>query len=190
MGTEKQAASAGLLRLSIDRFYHGKWWKDFQPWRLALADMVGATVVYRVHAAPFRATRTVPDYRMPERLDVLRADSIGGAHAMAITDSMRAGQWPETPDEPLLVLLLISLPGCALPARHAAAVAERLVDLDELIHALDDGRYTVSSLTDMHEAAMTFFRWQAQAGEDVPVHGLYGDGWTDFDTKTMGAVAL
>ena len=117
MGTEKQAASAALLKLSIDRFYHGKWWKDFQPWRLALADMVGATVVYRVHAAPFRATRTVPDYRMPERLDVLRADSIGGAHAMAITDAMRSGQWPETPDEPLLVLLLMSLPGCALPAQ-------------------------------------------------------------------------
>ena len=127
---------------------------------------------------------------MPGCLDVLRADSVGGAHAMAITDEMRAGLWPETPDEPLLVLLLISLPGYALPARHAAAISERLIELDELVHALDDGRYTVSSLTDVHQAAMAFFRWQAQSGEDVPVHGLYGDGWADFDTKTMGAAAL
>ena len=186
MGGAKPLASGEILKLRIGDFYFGKLWWDLHPWRLALAEMIGAEIDYRVHARPFTPAG---DFAIPDRLDVLEADSIGGAHAMTVTPAMRAGTWAETPEEPLLVLLLLSLPGRSFPARHAAAIVDRLVELDEIMHALDDGRYTVHSLTHLHEAATAFFRRQAEAGRDVPVHAWYTDGRTDFDTEGAGAFA-
>lgn len=184
----KSPKGAEFIWLDIEGFYQGKWWKDFQPWRLALSHMIGAEIDYRLIYRPFRATRPWPGFEMPENLQVLEAVSIGGAHSMAITPDMRAGHWLETPDEPLLVLLLLTLPGKALPARHAAAIAERLANLTDLIEALDTGIYTLRSLVDMHEAALAFFARQAREGADVPAGATYSDAKGDFGMTSIGAV--
>lgn len=188
MAVWKSPKGAEFIWLNIEGFYQGKWWKDFQPWRLALSHMIGAEIDFRLIYRPFRATSSFPGFEMPEQLQVLEAVSIGGAHSMVITPEMRSGYWMETPDEPLLVLLLLSIPGKALPARHAAAIAQRLVDMRDLIEALDTGIYTLRSLTDMHEAALAFFMWQAREGADVLIDAIYSDGIADFGMKSSGAV--
>jgi len=164
---------AEFWSLDIEGFHAGDWRRSVQPWRRALGDMIGAEIDYQLQV---RAYHPPPEAVALSRLtgrQVLEARALAGQHACPITEEMRRGLWEVTPDEPLLVLLLLDLPGCALPAKHAEKIAERLEELTPLIEVLDPTAEYGMSLMRIHEAAIRFFQAQARSGRDVPVRAEY-----------------
>lgn len=171
---------AEFWSLDIEGFHAGDWRRSVQPWRRALGDMIGAEIDYQLQV---RAYLPPPEAVALSRLtgrQVLEARTLAGHHACPITEEMRRGLWEVTPDEPLLVLLLLDLPGSALPAKHAEKIAERLEELTPLIEVLDPTAEYGMSLMRIHEAAIRFFRAQARSGRDVPVRAEYLSAVGDF----------
>lgn len=171
---------AEFSHLRITGFHSGKWRKHFQPWREALAGLIGAEIDYRLRALPFTPSAGRPELRALSGLQVLEARALSGTEMPALTPDLRRGDWSETPEEPLLVLLLLDLPGGWLRARHAAALAERLEDLLPLIEHLDPSGEHGYDLYGMHEEARRFFTAQAVSGAEVRIDGEYLSRAGDF----------
>ncbi|WP_068302154.1 hypothetical protein [Pararhodobacter sp. CCB-MM2] len=167
---------AEFWRIDIEGFWAGNWRTSVQPWRQALAEMIGIDIDYSVVARNVEA----PNSSSSPLIQVLEAQGSGGSNAVSITDDMRRGLWEETPDEPLLVLLLLNLPGAALPARHAKAILGRLQELTPLIEGLDPSAEYGFHLYDVHAAALRFFALQAQTERDLPVRAEYLSADGDF----------
>ena len=180
MSANGKNAVAEFSRIDIEGFCAGKWWKTIQPWREALAEMIGAEIDYDLVTKGFIPAEGRPELARLDGLQVLEARGVEGAHALAVTEAMRRGLWIATPDEPLLVLLLLSLPGSDFPARHAAAISVRLAELTPLIEALDPNGDYGMDLLGVHAAAQRFFTAQARARRDVPVEAEYLSPEGDF----------
>ncbi|WP_377288007.1 hypothetical protein [Rhizobium sp. SG2393] len=142
--------------------------RHFRLWRTLVAEMIGAPVDYdyvrrpvthadaanaalaTIESLPFLEARILdPDWKQP-------------------TAEERAGFWDDLPEDPLWILVLLTVPGGMFRTRHAAAIADRLDELDDIIHHAGLGAHTHA-----HEAARAFFRQLAKADADVRVVGSY-----------------
>src|SRR5215217_3595965 len=155
--------------LKVDGVWFGKI-GYFLTWREALVEMTGSRLrtVLRDRLLPpssrFGAVETVGLW------EIERTDLDWGP---ALTPERRRGIWAKTPEEPLWVLLYLTVPGGVLQARHAAAIAQRLDELDEVVYAVN-GMGTRNW--------RDFFWQQAKTGQDVTCTAEFESvGWIDFD---------
>ncbi|MDO9417503.1 hypothetical protein [Pararhizobium sp.] len=164
-----------LAELDIPGLFYGKCAR-FDRWRCVVADMTGTPIRYVIKSRPVQFPNLDPALRVPQTLEFLEAEA-EAADAITITPDMRRGFWADTPQEPLLILLFMTVPGGTFQARHAAAISRRLDEIDPVVHAADDG-----SSTDLHERARAWFARQAISGADVMVSGGFETtGWWDAD---------
>ena len=63
MGQAGSGEVAEFTHLHIAGFHSGKWRKHFQPWRRALADLIGAEIDYQLVAHPFTPSPGRPELR-------------------------------------------------------------------------------------------------------------------------------
>ncbi|WP_137150708.1 hypothetical protein [Devosia sp. FKR38] len=161
-----------LAEIDIDGLYCGKP-GQFLQWRGIIADIVGAPLEYVSRRHPFEGPADVPN--PPLTLEFWEPRITDQAWGRDLPAGIRAGRWDATPEEPLLIVLLASVPGAMFHARHAGAIAQRLDDIDELVHVLGDGW-----VTSLHEHARRCFAEQAITGKDIAMSGGYEPGgwWT------------
>lgn len=165
----------------LDSFFEPSWMrgneKHFRLWRSCVAEMIGAPVAYDYVRRPAAFDETHPGLSAIKSLPFLEARIIDPAWRQP-TAAERLGLWSALPEELLLVLVLLTVPGGLFQARHAKAIAKRLDELDELIHFIGQGWHTHT-----HEVARQFFHALAKTNEDVRVVGSYEpSGTIDLDT--------
>lgn len=161
-----------LAEIAIDGLYWGKPGR-FLHWRATIADIVGAPLDYVSRRHPFQSAATVSN--PPLTLEFLEPKITDPAWGVDLPASVRSGLWDTTPEEPLLIILLAAVPGATLHARHAAAIAQRLDEIGELVHVVGQGE-----VTGLHEQARRCFAEQAITGKDITMSGGYEPGgwWT------------
>ncbi|SEP99490.1 hypothetical protein SAMN05428969_1456 [Devosia sp. YR412] len=159
-----------LAELKIEGLFHGKP-QRFLEWRSVIADIVGAPVHYVSVQHPFDIPTTIP--APPLTLEFIEARVTDQAWLAQMPPGFRHGIWDETPEEPLWILLLASLPGATFYARHAAAISQRLDEIDEMVHHVGKGW-----VTERHEIIRQSFAEQARTGRDMTMSGGYEPtGW-------------
>lgn len=161
-----------LAEIAIDGLYSGKP-ERFSQWRATVADIVGAPLHYVSRRYPFQgpATATNP----PLTLEFLEPQITDQTWGKNLSPGVRSGLWDTTPEEPLLTLLMATIPGATFHARHARAVAHRLDEIDELVNFVGKGW-----VTGLHEQARRCFAEQAITGKNIAMSGGYEPGgwWT------------
>lgn len=165
-----------LAEIEIDNHYRGKP-KNFDRWRGVVAEIVGAPIGYITVERTVHFDDLDPSITPPETLEFVEVQVMDAKWQVRLTPETRWGIWPSTPEEPLWVLLLLTIPGGTLFARHAQAIADRLDEIDELLDYVDKGWST-----DVHQRFRRSFAEQARSGKDVVVKGGYEPtGWWDVD---------
>jgi hypothetical protein len=173
---------------TLDSFFEPSWMqgkeKHFRLWRSCIAEMIGAPVEYHYVRRPVAFDERHPGLSAIKSLPFLEARVTDQAWRQP-TAAERLGLWDDLPDEPLLILVFLTVPGGMFQARHAEAIAKRLDDLDELIHFVGQGWHTHT-----HEVARTFFHALAKTHEDVRVVGTYDpSGTIDLPALSPGTAA-
>ena len=168
----------------IEGFFEPSWLagkeRHFRAWRSLVAEMIGAPVGYDYVRRPVTFDETMPALAAIKSLPFLEARIVGQAWTEP-TAAQRAGLWDATPEEPLLILALLTVPGGIFQARHAEAIARRLDEIDELIHLAGHGAHTHA-----HEAARQFFHTLSKGSEDMRVVGVYEPyGVIDIDLLAL-----
>lgn len=142
----------------------------FLTWREALVEMTGSRLRTVLRDRPLPPTRR---FGMVETVGLWEVERTDPEWGVAVTPKRRRGIWAETPEEPLWVLLYLTMPGGVLHARHAAALAQRLNEIDEVVYAVN-GLGT--------RGWRDFFLQQAKTGQDVTCTAEFESvGWIDFD---------
>ena len=146
--------------------------------------MIGAPVEYDYIRRPVTFDAAMPALSAIKSLPFLEARIVDQSWIQP-TAAQRAGLWDTTPEEPLLILVFLTVPGGIFQARHAGAIAARLDELDELIHFVGHGMHT-----HVHEAARYFFHELAKANHDVSAVGIYEPvGVVAIDLLALPSVA-
>ena len=148
--------------INIPGIFEGKTHR-FTNWRLAIADMTGVPVKY---VARERAVDLTLD-----RLVFLEAETEDPIWAPRLTPGVRRGDWDDPPDDPLWVVLLVTVPGGVLRARHLRGIAERLYEMQELMYCLDDGRWGTDDIGRRTDEFARSFEAAARRGEDLVIEG-------------------
>jgi hypothetical protein len=178
---------SALVEIALPRIHIGKV-GPFSAWRRALADVTGVPVRYALRWRPVALGAT----GAPGRLTFVEAETQDAAFVDRLTDAVRRGDWQFDPDDPLLVLLLLTVPGGTLQARRLGPIAERLVEVQPLLDALDDGRWGTTDVARLNAMMAAGFAAAADRGADIPIDGGYIpiDGgyepsgwWTDLDRQ-------
>lgn len=168
-----------LTEIEIPDCYQGRV-DRFHGWRLAIADMTGVRLTYAV-ADMAVSLKSLGPSPAPTHLPFIVAADRSGRFEGLLTPERRLGHWPTPPDEPLLILLALTVPSGVIHHALAGAIADRLAEMSELMHAADDGRwglFDVGGLTDSIGAGL---RRIAAAGRDAVVQGGYEPGgWWEF----------
>ncbi|UJW83928.1 hypothetical protein [Devosia sp. SL43] len=161
-----------LAEVAIDGLYSGKP-ERFSQWRAVLADIVGAPIDYVSRRRPFQGPASA--VHPPLTLEFVEPRITVQTWGTHLPTGVRSGIWDTTPEEPLLSILLARVPGATFEARHAAAIARRLDEIDELVHFVGQGWVTA-----LHENARHCFAEQALTGKDMMMSGGYEPGgwWT------------
>ncbi len=170
----------------LDSFFEPSWMggqeKHFRLWRSCIAEMIGAPIAYDYVRRSVAFDERHPGLSAIKSLPFLEARILDDAWRQP-TAAERLGLWSALPEEPLLILVLLTVPGGIFQARHAEAIARRLDELDELIHFVGQGWHTHT-----HEVARQFFHALAKTHEDVQVVGAYEPGGT-IDLHTLPSIA-
>ncbi|MFN3351428.1 hypothetical protein [Pseudorhodoplanes sp.] len=168
-----------LEEIEIPECYRGRV-TCFNDWRWALAEMTGVAVRYVVVGKTIALDTRDPAVRAPEWLPVIEAQADAPLDE-AITPQQRLGDWELMPADPLLVVLLLTVPGGIVRHRFAGAMAARLAEMTELMYGIDDGRYGLINLGRFTEQMTAGFRRLAEKRIDAPVAGGYEPrGWWDI----------
>ncbi len=141
--------------------------RHFRAWRSLVGEMIGAPVDYGYVRRPVAFGDAFAGLSAVKSLPFLETRILDAGFAQP-TEAERAGLWDDTPEEPLLILIFMTMPGGIFQARHAGAIAARLDDLDELVHVAGHGAHT-----HFHEVARHFFHTLSRTTEDVRVIGVY-----------------
>jgi hypothetical protein len=145
-----------LTEINIPGCYRGRVGR-FNDWRRTLADMTGVALRYVVRERDVALTSRNSALEPPARLPFIEAELT-----------------------PLLVLLLLTVPGGVVRHDLADAIAARLVEMTELMHGVDDGHYGTTDLGRLTEIMAAGFRRIGVSGADSPVSGGYEpSGWWD-----------
>jgi hypothetical protein len=165
-----------LVEIDIPGCHRGKV-RPFNEWRSAIADMTGVAVRYAWANLPVSLSST-GSHPPPTELPFVVAEI--QAPLVALTPRRRLGHWGLVPDDPLFVLLALTVPGGTIRSAFAESMAERLVEMRELIWAIDDGRYGITALGSFTQDMEAGLARIAREGVDVQVGGCYEpDGWWD-----------
>ncbi len=165
-----------LAELEIVGLFHGKPGR-FSAWREIIADIVGAPIEYRSTRHGFAIPNTLPN--PPQTLEFIEANVTDPTWLVEGRASYRKGIWDATPEEPLWIVLLATVPGATFFAHHAGAIAQRLEEIDELVHYVGKG-----GVTSFHENACRCFAEQAKTGQDMTMSGGYEPtGWWSPDLE-------
>ncbi|MCF3639763.1 hypothetical protein LXM94_07240 [Rhizobium sp. TRM95111] len=161
-----KVGSGGAIRLA-----------SFNAWRIVLGEMTGLPFRYRERLIP---TSGIGAYRQaPRRLSLCEA--IGGEAGLdrLLTPAARRGGWPDLPEEPLLALLCLTVPGGTIRPDVAAACSLRLREMEELMFAIDDGRRTMLDLGRFSLAMAERLAAVAASRESPAVEASYAlsGGW-------------
>jgi hypothetical protein len=124
----------------------------FDNWRRVVGDMIGAPIAFNMRYRDVSLISNDPASEPPRMLQFIESKVTDPNFAIEITPQIRRGIWTETPDEPLWILLLLTIPGGTFFSRHAQAIANRLDELEEIVNFVDFGR----SIGE-HTAALEFF---------------------------------
>jgi len=171
---------AGLVEFSVGGSFQGKV-KRFDNWRRMVGDMIGAPIEFNMRYRDVSLISDDPAFEPPRMLQFIESKVTNPSFAIEITPQIRRGIWMETPDEPLWIVLLLTIPGGTFFSRHAQAIANRLDEIEEIVDFVDFGRSAGE-----HAAARAFFREQARSGIDVVVQGGFEpSGWWDVDLDAM-----
>jgi hypothetical protein len=133
--------------INIPGIFRGRTYR-FDNWRLAIADMTGVPLRY---------------------VGNLEAGTDDPVWAPRLTPDVRRGDWDDPPEDPLWVLLLVTVPGGVLRARYLRGIAERLHEMQELMYCLDDGRWGLDDIGRRTEAFARSFEAAAGRGEDLVI---------------------
>jgi hypothetical protein len=133
-----------LEHIEIPDCYDGRLEK-FNAWRRAIVYNIGAPVWYGVSEKEvvLKSVYASP----PKRLPFCTAN---GDLSATLTAQQRLGDWASLPSDPLMIVLLLTVPGGVIRHVFARAIAERLKEIEELIHFCDDGRFGTFDLTHFH----------------------------------------
>jgi hypothetical protein len=142
----------------------------FNGWRRALAEMTGVQVSYQVSVEAASTKSEGPD-APPVYLPPVIAVTHTPKWQSILTPARQSGDWEELPEEPLWILLALTLPGGVIRCRYAGAIAGRLSDMVELMYGIDNGRYGMFSLGRLTESMAAGLRHAAAAGKDLVVRG-------------------
>jgi hypothetical protein len=164
-----------LEEIEIPGCYEGSV-QRFNGWRRAIAYLIGAQVWYGM------TEKTVALHSehgpAPKRLPFCSAmvtDEVLGAQP---TPAQRLGDWPCLPSEPLMIIVLLTVPGSVIRHVFAGAIAERLKEIDELIRFIDDGSFGTFDLGRFSERMQQGLRKMSAQGADSAIVGGYDPvGW-------------
>jgi hypothetical protein len=167
-----------LTEINIPGCYRGRVGR-FNDWRRTLADMTGVALRYVVRERDVALTSRNSALEPPARLPFIEAE-LTAPLGLEVAARQRLGIWDAVPDDPLLVLLLLTVPGGVVRRDLADAIAARLVEMTELMHGVDDGHYGTTDLGRLTEIMAAGFRRIGVSGADSPVSGGYEpSGWWD-----------
>jgi len=164
-----------LEEIEIPGCYSGRLGK-FNAWRQAIAYNIGVDVWYGVseQEAVFERGHA----RSPKRLPFCTAVVTDATSRATLTADQRLGDWIGLPSEPLLIVLALTLPGGVIRHCFAKAIAERLKEIEEVIHFCDDGRFGLFDLTSFHHGMCDGMDRIATRQIDSAVSGGYEPtGW-------------
>lgn len=165
-----------LVEIDIPGCYRGTV-QRFNDWRVAVADMTGVSVRYQWVARTVSLKSPGPG-PAPTQLPFVVAEMEPGR--AELTPRQRLGHWDLRPDDPLLILLAMTVPGGTIRAADATPMAERLRPMRELMHAIDDGRYGLTAIGPFTQAMEAGLAAIGRNGVDVLVSGGYEPtGWWD-----------
>jgi hypothetical protein len=168
-----------LTEIEIPGCYRGRIGR-FNDWRLALAEMTGVALRYVVVEKDVMLTSRHPEKSAPTRLPVVEAEPHDAALRAGLPPRRRRGDWDALPDDPLLVLLLLTVPGGVVRHDFAVAIAARLAEMTELMYGIDDGRFGTVDLGRFTEEMTAGLRRIAATRTDSAVAGGYEpSGWWD-----------
>lgn len=149
----------------------------FTNWRRAIADMIGIDVTYVEVRKPVSLTSLGPG-PAPTTLPFIEAHVDANA---GLTAMQRIGRWDVEPDDPLVMLALLTVPGGTISSVAAIGVAERLDDIVELMYHIDNGEYGTFDLGRFTQAMAAGLRLAHDKGDRVHIHGGYEPGgWWDL----------
>lgn len=168
-----------LEEIDISGCYTGKV-RRYNAWRRAVAEMIGVGIVYRTALLPApTAVARLPG--APTQLPFVVADVRGDELNGLLTPERRLGRWEQAPEDPLLILVAMTLPGGLIDHRFAGATAARLGEIAELMYGIDDGTWGSLDLGRFTETMRSGFDTIARNGRDVVVDGGYEPGgWYSF----------
>jgi hypothetical protein len=169
-----------LQEIEMPECYYGKL-SRFIDWRLAVAAMIGVSLHHVVVDTPV----SFGPPPAPQRLPFIEVE-LDQASDIALTPRQRLGAWETLPPDPLLVLLVLTLPGGTIRHPFAGAIAARLGELTELMYGIDDGTWGMVDLgrfTDMMRIGMQRIASRRQdsviqGGFEVQGGGPPGGWWT------------
>lgn len=167
--------SQELCEISIGDACSEKLWK-FNAWRKAVASIIGAPVWYLLVDKPVIGLCSEGSGLPPDRLTFLEAGTADPAVRALLAPEARLGIWNGIPDEPLLILLLLTLPGGFVRHKYAGAIAERLGDITDLMYGIDDGSFEQVDLGRFTERMRMAMLAVESSRMDAPVDGGYEPG--------------
>jgi hypothetical protein len=164
-----------LEEIEIPNCYLGRL-DRFNAWRRAIACNIGASIWYGFAEkdVAFDSPRLS---QWPERLQFCTAMVTDETLRRTLTPEQRLGNWDSLPSEPLMIVVLLTVPGGVIRSAFAAAIAERLKEIDELIHYVDDGRFGTFDLTRFHHHMYLGMRSISHRQTDGVIIGQYPSGW-------------
>lgn len=107
--------------------------RHFLTWRDVLIDMTGSRLKTVLQDRPLPEARRFGTVESVGLWEAKRTDADWG---VPVTPERRRGIWAETPEEPLRVLFYLTVPGGVIEARHLEPIAQRLIELDEVVFAV------------------------------------------------------
>lgn len=155
-----------LQEIEIPECYYGKV-SRFIDWRLAVAAMIGVSLRHVVVDTPV----SFGPPPAPQHLPFIEVELDQAASDTALTPRHRLGAWEALPPDPLLVLLVLTLPGGTIRHQFAGMIAERLGEITELMYGIDDGRWGMVDLGRFTEAMRIGMQRIASRGHDSVVQG-------------------
>lgn len=167
-----------LAEIEIPGCYGGRVAR-FNDWRRALAEMTGVALRYVAIEKAVALSSLDQSKPPPARLPFIEAE-LTAAPGEDLTPPRRLGQWDALPADPLLVLLLLTVPGGVMRHDFAGAIAARLTEMTELMYGIDDGSFGMTDLGRFTEDMAAGFRRIAAARADSAIAGGYEpSGWWD-----------
>jgi hypothetical protein len=155
-----------LQEIEIPDCYSGKA-EHFINWRKPIAAMTGVSLRYVTIEKPV----SFGPPPAPQRLPFIEVELDQAASDTALTPRQQLGAWEALPPDPLLILLVLTLPGGTIRHQFAGAIAERLGEITELMYGIDDGRWGMIDLGRFTEAMRIGMQRIAARGKDSVVQG-------------------